>query len=81
MISTIPVGIAGLALDHLLRSTLGKPIPAAAFLTANGVVLLAAERLRRGGSGAITGRRERVPAEQGRGSRTRDVLQRRRHEP
>jgi undecaprenyl-diphosphatase len=51
VISTIPVGIAGLALDHLLRSTLGKPIPAAAFLTANGVVLLAAERLRRGGSG------------------------------
>ncbi|KJK55881.1 undecaprenyl-diphosphate phosphatase [Saccharothrix sp. ST-888] len=51
VISTIPVGIAGLALDHLLRDALGKPTPAAAFLALNGLVLLGAERLKRGGSG------------------------------
>ncbi|GAA2265789.1 MULTISPECIES: undecaprenyl-diphosphate phosphatase [Kitasatospora] len=51
VISTIPVGIAGLALDHLLRDALGKPTPAAIFLALNGLVLLGAERLKRGGTG------------------------------
>jgi undecaprenyl-diphosphatase len=45
--ATIPVGIAGLALDHVFRTTLGKPVPAAVFLAINGVVLYGAERLRR----------------------------------
>ena len=36
ILATIPVGIAGLALDHALRTSLGKPIPAAAFLAING---------------------------------------------
>jgi undecaprenyl-diphosphatase len=45
--ATIPVGLSGLALEHLFRTTLGKPIPAAAFLMVNGVVLFAGERLRR----------------------------------
>ena len=45
--ATIPVGITGLALEHLFRTTLGRPVPAAAFLVVNGVVLLAGERLRR----------------------------------
>ena len=45
--ATIPVGLAGLALEHLFRTTLGRPIPAAAFLMVNGVVLFAGERLRR----------------------------------
>jgi undecaprenyl-diphosphatase len=45
--ATIPVGIAGLALEHTFRTTLGKPIPAAIFLTANGVILYGGERLRR----------------------------------
>src|SRR6201997_2653485 len=44
---TIPVGLAGLALEHLFRTTLGKPVPAAAFLIINGVILFAGERLRR----------------------------------
>ena len=44
---TIPVGLSGLALEHLFRTTLGRPIPAAAFLMVNGVVLFAGERLRR----------------------------------
>src|ERR1700737_4841126 len=47
VLATIPVGIAGLALEHLFRTTLGKPIPAAAFLVVNGAVLFAGERLRR----------------------------------
>jgi hypothetical protein len=47
VLATIPVGISGLALEHLFRTTLGKPIPAAAFLMVNGVILYGAERLRR----------------------------------
>ena len=47
VLATIPVGIAGLLLEHLFRTTLGRPVPAAAFLVANGLVLLAGERLRR----------------------------------
>jgi len=47
VIATIPVGISGLLLEHLFRTTLGRPIPAAAFLIANGVVLYVGERLRR----------------------------------
>ncbi|MFC0430111.1 undecaprenyl-diphosphate phosphatase [Kutzneria buriramensis] len=47
IIATIPVGVAGLLLEHLFRTTLGRPIPAAAFLIANGVVLFVGERLRR----------------------------------
>jgi undecaprenyl-diphosphatase len=45
--ATIPVGIAGLALEHLFRTVLGRPVPAAIFLTLNGLVLYGAERLRR----------------------------------
>jgi undecaprenyl-diphosphatase len=47
ILATIPVGLAGLTLEHLFRTTLGKPGPAATFLVVNGVVLLAGERLRR----------------------------------
>ena len=47
IVGTIPVGICGLLLEHLFRTTLGRPIPAAAFLIANGVVLYVGERLRR----------------------------------
>ncbi|MBD0689855.1 undecaprenyl-diphosphate phosphatase [Streptomyces sp. CBMA123] len=51
IISTIPVGVAGLVLEKALRHALGKPLPAAVFLAVNGLVLLGAERLKRGGSG------------------------------
>jgi undecaprenyl-diphosphatase len=44
---TIPVGLAGLALEKTFRTTLGKPIPAAVFLILNGVVLYAGEVLRK----------------------------------
>jgi undecaprenyl-diphosphatase len=45
--ATIPVGIVGLVLEHTFRTTLGRPIPAASFLIANGVVLYVGELLRR----------------------------------
>ena len=45
--ATIPVGLAGLALEKTFRTTLGKPIPAAAFLILNGIALYAGEVLRR----------------------------------
>ncbi len=44
---TIPVGLAGLALEKTFRTTLGKPIPAAVFLILNGLVLYAGEVLRK----------------------------------
>jgi undecaprenyl-diphosphatase len=47
IIATIPVGVCGLLLEHLFRTTLGRPVPAAAFLIVNGVVLFGGERLRR----------------------------------
>src|SRR5229473_286251 len=47
ILATIPVGISGLALEHLFRTVLGKPIPAAIFLTLNGMILYGGERLRR----------------------------------
>jgi undecaprenyl-diphosphatase len=45
--ATIPVGLAGLLLEQLFRTTLGKPIPAAVFLLLNGIALYAGEVLRR----------------------------------
>ncbi len=50
IIGTIPVGLAGLVLDKLLREHLGKPAWAGAFLAFNGIVLYSAERLRSGGN-------------------------------
>src|ERR1700740_3537788 len=47
ILGTIPGGLAGLALEHLFRTTLGRPIPAAAFLLLNGIALYAGEVLRR----------------------------------
>ncbi len=47
ILATIPVGVTGLLLEHTFRTVLGRPVPAAVFLTVNGVLLLGAERLRR----------------------------------
>jgi undecaprenyl-diphosphatase len=46
-LSTIPAVLAGLLLEHQLRTLFAKPLAAAVFLTVNGVVLLTGERLRR----------------------------------
>jgi undecaprenyl-diphosphatase len=40
IVATIPVGLVGLVFEHWLRTHLGRPVPAACFLAANGVVLL-----------------------------------------
>ena len=47
ILATIPVGLAGLLLEHWFRTTLAKPSPTAAFLMINGFILLGAEYLRR----------------------------------
>ncbi|MDQ1741664.1 MAG: undecaprenyl-diphosphatase [Pseudonocardiales bacterium] len=47
VIATIPVGVTGLVLEHTFRTLFAKPVAAAAFLTVNGVILLAGEALRR----------------------------------
>ena len=47
IVATIPVGLTGLLLEHTFRTVLGRPLPAAAFLAVNGLILFGAERLRR----------------------------------
>ncbi|RSD21723.1 undecaprenyl-diphosphate phosphatase [Amycolatopsis eburnea] len=47
VLATIPVGLAGLLFEGLLRDFLGKPVPAAIFLALNGGVLYAAEKFSR----------------------------------
>jgi undecaprenyl-diphosphatase len=47
VLATIPVGVTGLALEHTFRTLFAKPLAAALFLTLNGLILLAGERLRR----------------------------------
>jgi undecaprenyl-diphosphatase len=49
VLATIPVGIAGLALEHTFRVTFAKPLVTAAMLFVNGLILLSGERLRRRG--------------------------------
>jgi len=63
VIATIPVGITGLALEHVFRTLFAKPLAASIFLTINGLILIGAERLRR--------RAEAVPAIQ---STERDLV-------
>jgi undecaprenyl-diphosphatase len=46
-VGSIPVGIAGILLDHKLRELFAKPLAAAIFLSVNGVILLAGEKLLR----------------------------------
>src|SRR5437870_3496390 len=47
VIATIPAGVTGLAFEHQLRTVFAKPFAAACFLTVNGLILLAGERVRR----------------------------------
>jgi undecaprenyl-diphosphatase len=46
IVATIPVGIAGLLFEHMFRVLFGKPILAAVFLVANGLILFSGERFR-----------------------------------
>jgi undecaprenyl-diphosphatase len=47
ILATIPVGLAGIALEHTFRTIFSKPILTASFLFLNGFILLAGERARR----------------------------------
>jgi undecaprenyl-diphosphatase len=50
ILATIPVGLAGVALEHTFRTVFSKPPLTAAFLFVNGFILLAGERARRRGA-------------------------------
>ncbi len=65
VLATIPVGLAGLLLEHSFRTYLGRPLPAAAFLCLNGLLLFVGERLRRRDSGRAerAGQAAAVPAQ------------------
>ncbi len=52
ILATIPVGVAGLALEHTFRTVFSKPTLTASFLLVNGLILLGGERLRRRRAGA-----------------------------
>ncbi len=43
VVATIPVGLVGMLFEHWLRTTLGRPVPAAWFLIVNGLILLGIE--------------------------------------
>ena len=58
IVGTIPAGILGLTLEHKLRSLFANPTAAAAFLMVNGLILFAAETLRRRAPGAPERARE-----------------------
>src|SRR5215470_19965282 len=47
ILATIPVGLAGVALEHTFRTVFSKPMLTAFFLFVNGLILLAGERARR----------------------------------
>lgn len=47
VVATIPVGLTGLALEHVFRTLFAKPAAASIFLFINGLILLWAERTRR----------------------------------
>ncbi|MCW7942758.1 UDP pyrophosphate phosphatase [Streptomyces hygroscopicus] len=64
VVGTIPVGIVGLALEHFLRTVMGRPVPVAIFLTLNGLVLYITERLRQGGGGRHRAGHEPAPGDE-----------------
>ncbi|MEU9818520.1 undecaprenyl-diphosphate phosphatase [Pseudonocardia alni] len=55
VLATVPVGLAGLALDRVFRTYLARPVPTALFLVLNGAVLLVVEHMRRRPAPATTG--------------------------
>jgi undecaprenyl-diphosphatase len=50
ILGTIPVGLAGVLLEHAFRTIFSKPTLTATFLFVNGLILLGGERLRRRGA-------------------------------
>ena len=47
VLATIPVGVTGLAFEHVFRTAFAKPVAASAFLFINGLILLFGERARK----------------------------------
>ena len=66
VLATIPVGIAGLLLEHAARTATAKPEIASIFLVVNGFILLGAERLRRRAEVRELARREGLNPQGGR---------------
>ena len=58
VVGTIPAGLIGLLFEHKLRSLFASPKAAAVFLVVNGLILFAAEYLRRRAPGAEERARE-----------------------
>ncbi len=54
VLATIPVGVLGIIFEEPLQDLFGKPLASAYFLTANGLILILAERLSRKTSMALT---------------------------
>ena len=50
IVATIPVGIAGLLLEHTFRTIFSRPLLTSSFLFVNGLILLAGEARRRRGA-------------------------------
>jgi undecaprenyl-diphosphatase len=69
ILATIPVGIAGLLLEHTFRTVLAKPNPTAVFLMLNGLILFAAERFRRQTGQPVTDARPSETGARHRGGR------------
>lgn len=65
VIATIPVGITGVALEHVFRTALAKPVAASAFLFVNGLILLTGDRLARRQRAVERAARRRRAAEGG----------------
>ena len=59
IVATIPVGIAGLLLEHTFRTIFSRPLLTSSFLFVNGLILLAGER---GGGAAPPPSRSRWPS-------------------
>jgi undecaprenyl-diphosphatase len=77
VLATIPVGLTGLALEHVFRTVFAKPLAASVFLFVNGLILLAGERVRRTATASadaeVAAELERLP-ERRSGARTAEDL-------
>jgi len=70
VLATVPVGVTGLALEHVFRTIFAKPTAASAFLLVNGLILLAGERARRRSDAPVAAREPETAAFTGGGGRT-----------
>ena len=62
IVATIPAGLAGLLLEHSLRTIFAKPLAASVFLVVNGMLLLGGEWVRRRSQGPVARQRRQATA-------------------